>query len=1052
MLKEYFQDIFKTFKTGDATEPSYYGALKLLFEDLAEKQRKKLQIVPLPKRTEAGNPDFRVWDGKQKIVGYIEAKAPTVEKLDNIERSEQLKRYRETFPNLILTNFFEFRLYRNGELLKKVQTGRSFVLNELGTVPPVENEKEFLALVEQFFAFSTPRTTTAKTLAIELAKRTRFLRDQVIAEELREEKIEGIQTLEGFYKAFKEHLISSLKLEAFSNLFAQTITYGLFAARSRADDEFNRELAYKYIPPTIGILRDVFRFISSSDLPKQMEWIVDDIAEVLAVSDVRKIIENFYKEKKGRDPIVHFYETFLAEYDPAEREKRGVYYTPEPVVNFIARSVHQLLKERFGKEDGFATSSVTVLDPAAGTLTFPAEAIRLAVEESKNKYGEGRTHSLIRDHILKNFYAFELMMAPYAVGHLKMGFVLDEHGYKLADDERFKLYLTNTLDFTKEEADQFPGVFERAIAEESEKALKVKEETPIMVVIGNPPYSGISENKGKWILEQIKEYKQIEGKSLGERNPKWLQDDYVKFFRFAQWKIEQAGAGILGFITNHAWLENPTFRGMRYSLLKTFDEVFILNLHGSTLKRERTSEGERDENVFDIRPGVAITLCVKKQEAESECRVEYSDLWGTRGSKYKWLNEHSVESVEWMPLAPIAPQYFFVPKQEKGRESYEKFWKVTDIFPVNSVGIVTARDKFVIDFNKQPLQVRINAFRDLREDDEFIKEAYHIKDRPTFRWYIREARQKLHDTEDWEKYFTKILYRPFDERWIYHHPAIIERNRDRVMRHMLKPNLALVTCRQHIGDQFSHIFVSNALTESCYISNRTREIGYCMPLYLYNEKEAQQTIFSGQEKLDLQGAQHTLRVEKDKEVNISHELLETLQLAFGTAPAHEQIFNYVYAVLYAPTYRKKYEEFLKTDFPRTPFTKEYRLFERLAELGAKLIDLHLLKPNALGELVAGFHDEGNGRVKKRKYDEEKQRVYINETQYFDGIAPEVWDYYIGGYQVLDKWLKDRKDRVLSSDDLKHYCQVVTALTKTIEIQKKIDKLYPKAEKNLIKTN
>jgi len=416
-------------------------------------------------------------------------------------------------------------------------------------------------------------------------------------------------------------------------------------ARSRANKNFNRELAYKYIPPTIGILKKVFQFISSSDLPESMEWIIDDIAEVLANSDVKKIISDFYKEGKGRDPIIHFYETFLAEYDPQEREKRGVYYTPEPVVSYITRSIHKLLKDKFKKEDGFATQSVTVLDPAAGTLTFPAFAINLAISEFKNKYGEGGINSLIKDHLLKNFYAFELMMAPYAVGHLKIGLILNHLNYKLTEDERFNLYLTNTLDFTKEDPNKFPGIFEQTIAKESEEALKIKEDIPIMIVMGNPPYSGSSENKGEWILKKIDDYKQIEGESLKERNPKWIQDDYVKFFRFAQWKIEQTGQGVLGFITNHAWLDNPTFRGMRYSLLKTFDEIYILNLHGSLLKKEKTPEGKKDENVFDIQPGVAITICIRDKNSKKS--IQYGDIWGLREEKYKWLEEHDIEKTEW---------------------------------------------------------------------------------------------------------------------------------------------------------------------------------------------------------------------------------------------------------------------------------------------------------------------------------------------------------------------------------------------------------------------
>lgn len=1080
MFSTYFQDIFKTAKAGDATEPSFYSALKNFLEALAAKKNRKISVTPLPKKTEAGNPDFRVWDGRYKIIGYIEAKAPEIENLTEVEGSEQLKRYRKTFPNLILTNFFEFRLYRNGKQVSKVKVGNPFVL-KMGTVPPFENAQAFETFFEQFLEFSLPRTFSARSLAIELAKRTRFLRDEVIAEELKEEEQKQSGYLLGFYKAFKDHLIASLTPKDFADLYAQTITYGLFAARSRAENGFNRKLAYDYIPRTIGILRDVFKFVSFGELPTSMKWIVDDIAEVLAVADVKKIISDFYKEGKGRDPIIHFYETFLAEYDPAEREKRGVYYTPEPVVGYIVRSIHKLLRKKFGKEDGFATQSVTVLDPAAGTLTFVAEAIHQAVEEYKKKYGDGGIKGLIKDHILKDFYAFELMMAPYAVGHLKIGFVLDEFGYKLSQDERFNLYLTNTLEFTKEDPNKLPGIFEQTIAKESGEALEIKEQIPIMVIIGNPPYSGISENKGEWILKQIEEYKRIEGKSLGERNPKWIQDDYVKFFRFAQWKIEKIGAGILGFITNHAWLDNPTFRGMRASLVKTFDEIYILNLHGSTLKKEKTPEGGKDENVFDIQPGVAISILVKGcscQNCHSKMKLDiragfpdrwvcencgfeelrnrpqYADLWGLREEKYDWLEKNNIEVTKWQTIYPTDPYYFFVPREEKGWKVYQNFWKVTDIFPVNSVGIVTARDKFTIHWSEHKVWTTISNFSSY--DPEYARSAYNLG--PDARdWKVELAQKDLKESGLNRTSIVPISYRPFDIRYTYYtgrSRGFHCMPRPEVMQHMLRPNLALTLCRQYTGDNFYHILVADTLVESCYISNKTKEIGYILPLYLYNKEDKQQQI-----SLLLQNQPASGKKEANINVEIQVLLNNTYNPQAVTTPLGEQksfdvppeeIFYYIYAVLYSNTYRHKYQEFLKIDFPRIPFTKDYKLFQKLAQLGKQLVDLHLLKSPELNNPIAKFYGKDSNRVEKRDYNEKERQVYINDSQYFEGIESEVWSYYIGGYQVLDKWLKDRKGRTLSSEDIKHYCKVVTTLKKTIEIQEKIDELYPRVEKNLIR--
>lgn len=627
MLKDYLRQIADTSIRGDAREESYYPVLKSLLDEYCGSIGKKnFHITILPKKTEAGNPDFRVWDGKQHITGYIEAKDPTIENLDRIEETEQLKRYLHTFPNVILTNFFEFRLYRNGVRTDKVLIGRPYVVHKLKITPPVEKEPEFLQLMEKFFSFSLPKVYDAKNLAVELAKRTRFLKDEVIAQELKEEENIGKGFIRGFYKAFKDYLISSLTEDEFSDLYAQTITYGLFAARTRSENGFNRKLAYDNIPQTIGILRDVFQFVSLGALPQQMEWIVDDISEILSVTDVTKILHQFFHEGKGKDPIVHFYETFLAAYDPKTREMRGVYYTPEPVVSYIVRSLHSILKEQFKRPDGFASNTVTVLDPAAGTLTFLAETAKLAVDEFVSKYGEGGKENFIKEHILKNFYAFELMMAPYAIGHLKMSFLLEELGYRLHSDDRVKLYLTNTLEMEDLAQTELPGM--ASLSEESHLAGLVKKEQPILVILGNPPYSGHSSNIGDWISSEIKAYYQVDGRPLNEKNPKWLQDDYVKFIRFAQWKIDQAGEGVLGFITNHSYLDNPTFRGMRQSLMRSFDEMYLLDLHGNSLKKERSPDGSKDENVFDIQQGVAIAILIKKKGMKE--KVFHAECFGAR--------------------------------------------------------------------------------------------------------------------------------------------------------------------------------------------------------------------------------------------------------------------------------------------------------------------------------------------------------------------------------------------------------------------------------------
>jgi predicted helicase len=1077
ILKSYLQKIFDVNKTRDAREESYYSTLEDLLKAYGNTiEKKALHITTLPKKTEAGNPDFRIWDGKQHIVGYIEAKAPTVQYLDQIETTDQLKRYLDIFPNLMLTNFFEFRLYRNGDLKDKVSIARPFMLHKLNTIPVVENETEFFKLLEKFFSFSFPKVYNAKTLAMELAKRTRFLKDEVVLQELKKEENTKKGHIFGFYEAFRQYLISGLTKDDFADLYSQTITYGLFAARTRSENGFNRKLAYDNIPRTIGILRDVFKFISLEDIPQQMEWIIDDISEVLAVTDVKEILHQYFHEGKGKDPVVHFYETFLAEYDPKTREKRGVYYTPEPVVSYIVQSLRSILKDDFNRKDGFASESVTVLDPAAGTLTFLAEASKLAVEEFVSKYGEGGKAKLIKDQILKNFYAFELMMAPYAVGHLKMSFLLEELGYRLQKDDRFKLYLTNTLEMEELAQTELPGMV--SLSEESHSAGKVKKEQPILVILGNPPYSGISANRGKWIDDLLKKgyirsdgskddgYYYIDGKPLGEKNPKWLQDDYVKFIRFAQWKIDQAGEGVLGFITNHSYLDNPTFRGMRQSLINSFNEVYFLDLHGNSLKKEKCPDGSKDENVFDIKQGVAIALFIKRKANSSlfekehppnpsleeftpsippleksvrlateggeggfDCKVFHSEIWGLREKKNDWLLKNDVKTTDWKKLSPKSEFYFFIPREEKLLKSYERYPKITEIFPLNGVGMTTARDNFVIDRDKNTLLNRIRLFKNCKYSDEELHSFFQINKKKG--WSIRKAWNMLQPIPDSDlnKFILPVLYRPFDAQWIFYHDSIVWRTVKRVMSHMMLDNFGLITARSNKSNQMDHFFCTKNITETKCGESTTQSCLF--PLYIYQNIE-KNDLFS-----------HAKKSEK-RQPNIEPKILSSLSKAYKKEPTPEEVVYYIYAVLYSNIYRTKYAEFLRTDFPRVPFTKDYKLFCEMAKYGKKLVDLHLLKTNKLDQPIAKFQGKGNNKVEKVKY--EQSKVFINNDQYFEGISPEIWQYQIGGYQVCDKWLKDRKGRALSLDEIRHYCQVVTAMAKTIEVQKEIDKIYPEIEK------
>ena len=1046
MIKDYLKNIAKTTAQGDAREESYYSIFSNFLSEFSDNTGKShIQITTLPKKTEAGNPDFRVWDGKQHIAGYIEAKKPG-ENLDVVETSEQLKRYLNTFPNLILTDFYEFRLYRNGQQIDRVSIGRSVIAKKLQTIPPIENEEKFITLLEKFFSFSLPKVYTAENLAKELAKRTGFLRDEVVAKELQEEEA-GKGKIYGFYSAFKKYLVANLSHKDFADIYSQTITYGLFSARTRANSEFNRKIAYDLIPQTIGILKDVFNFISLGKLSPQMEVIVDDISEVLQAADVNKILDEFYKKGKGEDPIVHFYETFLNIYDPATREKRGVYYTPEPVVKYIIRSVHELLKTHFNLIDGLASKEVTLLDPAGGTLTFPAEAIKLSVKEVTEKFGDGVQDKFIKNHILKNFFAFELMMAPYAIGHIKISFLLEELGYRMEDDDRFNLYLTNTLDTEDLQQTEIPGL--ESLSSESHFAANVKKNEPILVIVGNPPYSGISANINEWTEKLLKEnidgaqtYYEVDGKPLGEKNPKWIQDDYVKFLRFAQWKIQRAGQGIVGMITNHSYLDNPTFRGMRQSLMNTFNEIYITDLHGNSLKKETCPDGSVDKNVFDIKQGVAIAIMVKKKGAKG-CKVFHRDIFGTREVKYEWLGKREFKKKDYEVLKPQTPWYFLIKRNTAEIEHYNNWIKINEIFPVNSVGIVTARDEFAIAYDKKTLEARVRQFRDLNFDLEFLETAYNLKNSGS--WNFKLSRKNLSDNKNYDKHFYEILYRPFDIRYIYYSEHIIERMRYDVMQHMLKNNIGIVCSRQTQGD-FKHAFISNTMCEFNLTGTAGRYgSGYLFPLYLYpsDQPKKKKNPFA-----DLMLFEPAGKYADGKRVNICDKVFEQLLKAYKKLPSPEEILYYVYAILYSNIYREKYTEFLKIDFPRIPFTKNYKLFFRLAELGKELSDLHLLKHDSLNVPKVRYWGRGKtDLIEKIIYYEKENTVQINENKYFENVTTEVWNYHIGGYKVMEKYLKDRKNRQM--DDPAHYCRIATAISKTITIQSELDKLFSKVEKGVI---
>jgi predicted helicase len=633
--------------------------------------------------------------------------------------------------------------------------------------------------------------------------------------------------------------------------------------------------------------------------------------------------------------------------------------------------------------------------------------------------------------------------------------------------------------------------FARFITDEANAAAEIKRDRPIMVVLGNPPYSVSSANQGEHIEKLMDRYKAA---VRDERNIQPLSDDYIKFIRFAHDRIERTGYGVIGMITNHSYLSGLIHRGMREELMKSFDEIYVLNLHGNALMGETAPDGGPDENVFDIRQGVAISLFVKKREGEGLAQVKYADLWGLRDGKYCYLWENDVNTTEWQDLGPVAPYFFFVPKDLDLLSEYERGWSVADIFPVNSTGIKTHRDHFVIDFEEKRLRSRIAEFRDEALSDDEVRERFKLRD--TRDWKLIEARVKLQERKDWDKDFNRCLYRPFDIRPIYYSGDVIELSRPEVMRHMLQENIALLTCRQQFDVGFRHVFCSNRLAECCAVSLKSREVTYVFPLYLYKVGEKKQPLKGGgsivslmlfesrpgYETRDPNLAPEFIAAVKDKlGLDFVTEGKGDLENTFGP----EDILHYAYAVFHSPTYRERYAEFLKIDFPRLPLTSNRELFKALAEKGEELVSLHLMEPPSLNHLITGFPVSGSDVVEKVRYveqvTEEKKvptdislrsvevsnlrlplvfehqtlveippepeprpagRVYINKTQYFEGIEPKVWEFQIGGYQVLHKWLTDRKGRKLTFYDLFHWQKIVVALKETMRLMGEIDELIP----------
>ncbi len=1125
----YLSKIEKALAAGNATEHTHRPALKEFLESL----KPKITATNEPRREECGAPDYVVsLENRHGLltIGYVEAKDVGTS-LDHVERTEQLQRYRRYLPNLILTDYLEFRWYVDADPRGKASLARA------GRGGKLKRDKkgadEVHRLIHAFLEHEPAPIRRPQELAARMARLTHMIRD-IIIEAIESGRASG--TLTDLRKAFAQALIPDLDLPEktadFADMYAQTIAYGLFAARCnhRGSRPFRRLGAAREIPKTNPFLRRLFETITGADLDEEpYAGFVDDLADLLAHAEMAAVLEQFGKRTRREDPVVHFYETFLAAYDPKLREGRGVYYTPEPVVSYIVRSVDHLLKTRFGCPEGLADTStcqfereapggetetetsprVLILDPACGTGTFLYAVLDHIRERFMASGNAGMWSGYVRNHLLPRLFGFELLMAPYAVAHFKLGMQLaaqdlpsDQLRKKWAYDvaagaeDRLKVYLTNTLEGIDREIQKLLGPF-AIISEEANAARDIKRHLPIMVVMGNPPYSGHSANRsymerfiepfmpytvltkgrpkqrkaGKkgvtlredtFIGRMIRDYHEVDGKPLGERNPKWLQDDYVKFIRWGTWRIDRTGAGILAFITNHSYLDNPTFRGMRQQLMQSFTDIYILDLHGSAKKKETCPDGSKDENVFDIQQGVAIGIFLKDPKKDGRAKVRHAHLWGLRRVKHERLMDWQVDSTDWTELNPQSPFYLFVPQDRRLRDEYQEAWKITEVMPVNVLGFQTHRDHFAIDFDRDPVYRRVAEMRGSTTDDHEFAEKYLLRDNRD--WHLADARKAVRQNPNWETALLECLYRPFDWRHCYFSTVAMDYPRRQLLDHVAgRDNRCLLVPRQIGVLGWRHIWAASEVAESCVVSTKTKEQNYNFPVYVYPNLEKQGTLFPNGT------ARHP---------NLSRNFLTTiearLRLSFvddgrgdlNHTVGPEDAVDYIYAVLHSPTYRERYAAFLKMDFPRIPLTSHKALFRRLCELGSELVALHLLESPLLVQsgFITHYPIPGNNLVEKGhpKYlaPGEREpgtgkplaqgRVYISKDkprqnrqgQYFEGVPPEVWEFYVGGYQVCEKWLKDRRGRTLSYQDLQHYRKVVLALKETIRLMKEIDAAIP----------
>jgi len=1053
-IESYVAMINDDYQSKETTEHSFRGTLQNLLKkmlNMGVKKEYQVAVINEPKRKDYGAPDFE-FRKNDVAIAFLETKDLDDNDVRGTKKhKEQFDRYKKAVNNIAFTNYLNFVLYENGEEFLSAQIGE-IVNGEVVVTKDQEQLSNFEEIVRRLGDAKPQPIRSASLLAEAMSAKAKIIAD-VLNKAMEKNETDEDKELHEKLESFKKYLVHDMKPEQFTDFYAQTIVYGLFIARiyDKTPQDFSLQEAAELIPAINPFLKKIFKLLALAQLHSGAKWIVEDLVSIFRVTDINKVLRNY-----GKDPLVHFYEDFLEAYNPKIREEFGVWYTPKEVVKFIVDSVDTILKTKLDIKEGLSNNTpvddnpdmhkVQILDPATGTGTFLAVAAEKIYESYKGQ--EGLWPEDVVKHIIPRLNGFEYLMAPYTMAHLKVAtsLRLDEIHEQLP--ERLQIFLTNSLE---EEHPEQKLDFAKFITDESNAASKIKRDTPVMVVMGNPPYNEKSANKGEWIMDLMDDYKQEPGmvreqlrydrrknewvykNTLKEPNPKAINNDYCKFIRLGQKFVERTQEGVLAYICGNTFLDTRLFRGMRYELMKKFDEIYIINLHGST-KRQESREEQKDECVFKILVGVSINIFIKRTDSNSNelAKVFYKDVYGTRSEKLQYLENVKFENVDFVELTPTAPLYTFRVRDHHLRERYDTGFEVEKLMKKNVQGFTTDKDKVAIKSLKSDMENIVSAMLSDKSDLE-LRDIYGFKDNRD--WKLADGRALLKKETNWRKFLIQVQYRPFDIQWTLFHKALVTYPRPLIQESILNRN-NYVLCLGKAGNtqgesEWTLAYISTIPTDKNVIP---RGGVYLFPLFVYDKLGIAHTNFS---------KQIVRQIEKT--------IGKKLQQPYDKGRAEDgflpiDLIDYIYAFLHSTLYRETYHECLQDGFPTIPYPSSADYFFQMSNLGKQIRELHLLANIDRNDLITSYPvrlPSDNNVVTERKFvvtNEGYGQVWINKKQYFDNVPIGAWNLMVSGYQPLDKWLKDRQGKQLTNEEVIHYQKIVVALQKQIEIMDEINRV------------